>query len=60
VITETIFAWPGVGRLLVEAIFGRDYATVQVAVFFVSAGIVTVNILVDLIYAWLDPRVRIA
>jgi peptide/nickel transport system permease protein len=60
VITETIFAWPGVGRLMVEAIFGRDYATVQVTVFFLAAAIVAINVFVDVMYAWLDPRVRVA
>jgi peptide/nickel transport system permease protein len=59
VITESIFAWPGVGRLLVESVFARDYAVVQTVVFFASAIIVVLNILVDLTYAWLDPRIRL-
>lgn len=60
VVTETIFAWPGIGRLLVESIFARDYAVVQTVVFFAAMVIVVVNILVDLTYAWLDPRIRVA
>jgi peptide/nickel transport system permease protein len=60
VVTETIFAWPGVGRLLVDSIFVRDYTVVQAVVFFSAAFIVTINILVDVTYAWLDPRIRIA
>lgn len=59
VVTETIFAWPGVGRLLVESIFVRDYAVVQTVVFFAAASVVAINILVDVTYAWLDPRVRL-
>jgi peptide/nickel transport system permease protein len=59
VVTESIFAWPGIGRLLVESIFARDYTVIQTVVFFSAAIIVLVNIGVDLCYAWLDPRVRL-
>ena len=59
VVTETIFAWPGIGRLLVESILARDYAVVQAVVFFAAMVIVVVNMLVDLMYAWLDPRIRL-
>ncbi len=59
VITETIFAWPGVGRLSVQAIYNRDYPVVQAAVFLLAATFVIVNLLVDLIYTYLDPRIRI-
>jgi peptide/nickel transport system permease protein len=58
VITETIFAWPGVGRLSVQAIFNRDYPVVQAAVFILASTFVVVNFLVDLAYTWLDPRIR--
>jgi len=58
VVTETIFAWPGIGRLVVEAIFNRDYPVVQGVVLVVSLIFVAVNLLVDLAYAVLDPRVR--
>lgn len=57
-VTEQIFSWPGIGLLLVETILLRDYAVVQTVVFFSALIIVGVNILVDLTYAWLDPRVR--
>jgi peptide/nickel transport system permease protein len=60
VITESIFAWPGIGRLLVESVFARDYTVVQTVVFFSAAIIVVLNIVVDLTYAWLDPRIRLA
>ena len=59
VVTETIFAWPGVGRLLVESLLVRDYPTTQAIVFFVASLILFVNIFVDITYAWLDPRIRI-
>jgi peptide/nickel transport system permease protein len=58
VITETIFAWPGVGRLLVEAIESRDYPLVQGCVLSVSLCYVAANILADFAYAVIDPRVR--
>jgi peptide/nickel transport system permease protein len=58
VVTETIFAWPGIGRLVVEAIFNRDFPVVQGVVLVVSLIFVAVNLLVDLTYAALDPRIR--
>jgi peptide/nickel transport system permease protein len=59
VITETIFAWPGVGRLSVQAIYNRDYPVVQAAVFLLATTFVLVNLLVDVIYLYLDPRIRL-
>ena len=59
VITETIFAWPGVGRLSVQAIANRDYPVVQAAVFLLATTFVVVNLLVDIIYTYLDPRIRL-
>jgi peptide/nickel transport system permease protein len=59
VITETIFAWPGVGRLSVQAIANRDYPVVQAAVFLLATTFVVVNLLVDLVYTYLDPRIRL-
>jgi ABC-type dipeptide/oligopeptide/nickel transport system permease component len=59
VITETIFAWPGVGRLSVQAIYNRDYPVVQAAVFLLASTFVLVNLLVDLVYTYLDPRIRL-
>ena len=58
VITETIFAWPGVGRLSVQAIFNRDYPVVQAAVFLLASTFVFLNFIVDVAYTWLDPRIR--
>jgi len=59
VITETVFAWPGVGSLLVEAIQRRDFPVVQGCVLLISTTYVVVNAGTDLAYAWLDPRVRV-
>jgi peptide/nickel transport system permease protein len=59
VVTETVFAGPGVGRLTVDAIFQRDFPVVQTAVILVAAMVVGVNLAVDLLYAWIDPRVRL-
>ncbi|MCH8039972.1 MAG: ABC transporter permease [Nitrospinae bacterium] len=59
IITETVFSWPGIGLLVVEAIQRRDYPVVQATVLFISLSYVLVNLLTDLLYAWIDPRVRI-
>ena len=58
VIVETIFAWPGVGRTIVEAIFNRDFAVVQAGTFMISVVFVITNLVVDLLYGVLDPRIR--
>ena len=58
IITETIFAWPGVGRLLIQAISFRDYPLVQGCILFIAATYVAMNLIVDLLYGWLDPRIR--
>ena len=58
IITETIFSWPGVGRLLIQAINFRDYPLVQGCILFISVTYVAMNLIVDLTYAWLDPRIR--
>jgi peptide/nickel transport system permease protein len=58
VVTETVFAWPGVGRLAVQAILTRDYPLVQAIVFVVATALVLVNLTVDLLYGLLDPRIR--
>ena len=58
IITETIFAWPGVGRLLIQAINFRDYPLVQGCVLLIATTYVSMNLLVDVAYAWLDPRIR--
>jgi ABC-type dipeptide/oligopeptide/nickel transport system permease component len=59
VITETIFAWPGLGRLTVQALLNRDFPVVMAAVSFTSIVYTLMNLLVDLLYGWLDPRVRV-
>ena len=59
VVTENVFAWPGVGRLLTSAVGDRDLAVVQGIVVLVAMTMVTANLLVDLAYGWLDPRVRV-
>lgn len=59
IITETIFAWPGVGRLLIQAINFRDYPLVQGCILFIAVTYVGMNLVVDLVYAWLDPRIRL-
>ncbi|MBT7151408.1 MAG: ABC transporter permease [Deltaproteobacteria bacterium] len=58
VITESIFNWPGIGRLSVEAIFARDYPVVQTIVLIASSLFVFMNLLVDVLYAFIDPRIR--
>jgi peptide/nickel transport system permease protein len=58
VITETIFSWPGIGRLTVQAIEARDYPLVQGCILFIALCTVTVNLLTDLLYFRLDPRIR--
>ena len=60
VVVETIFALPGMGRLTVEAILYRDYPVVQTNLMLVAGTLVTLNLIVDLTYAWLDPRIRYA
>jgi peptide/nickel transport system permease protein len=60
VITETVFSWPGIGKLTVDAIFARDYPVVQGAVLLTAALFVLINLLTDLIYTVLDPRVRLS
>ncbi|MGQ9557483.1 MAG: nickel ABC transporter permease [Desulfurispora sp.] len=58
VIVEMVFAWPGVGRLAVEAIFNRDYPVIQGYALMMAVIFVLLNTLVDLLYSWLDPRIR--
>jgi len=58
VLTEIVFAWPGIGRLLVEAILSRDYPVVQGVVLMVATMFIFVNLIVDILYSYLDPRIR--
>jgi len=57
VVTETVFTWPGVGRLAIESIFDRDYTVVQGIVLLAAFSYMAANLAVDLAYAWLDPRI---
>ena len=58
IITETIFAWPGVGRWLFLAVQARDFQAVQGGVLLLATVFVLANLLADVLYAWLDPRIR--
>ena len=58
IVTETVFAWPGVGRLLVGAVSSRDLAIVQAILLMVAATMVVANLVVDIVYGWIDPRMR--
>jgi ABC-type dipeptide/oligopeptide/nickel transport system permease component len=58
VITETIFAWPGVGRLLIQSINFRDYPLVQGCILLIAVTYVGTNLVTDLMYGFLDPRIR--
>lgn len=60
IITETVFAWPGVGRLLVSAVHGRDLALVQAVLLMTVLTMVAANLIVDMLYGWIDPRIRSA
>jgi peptide/nickel transport system permease protein len=60
IITETVFAWPGVGRLAVQAVFERDFPVVEAVVLIAATIFVVLNLVVDLLYAVLDPRIRYA
>jgi ABC-type dipeptide/oligopeptide/nickel transport system permease component len=58
VITETVFNWPGVGRLVVDAIFSRDFPVAQMCLLISSALYISTNLIIDIIYAYIDPRIR--
>jgi len=58
VITEYVFALPGVGRLVVDAVFARDYPLVQGVVLLIAVAFILSNLAVDVVYGWLDPRIR--
>jgi ABC-type dipeptide/oligopeptide/nickel transport system permease component len=60
VVVETVFSWPGVGTAAVTAIGARDYALVQAVVLVVSLFFVAVNLMIDLLYAYIDPRIHYA
>src|SRR5437879_3305393 len=58
VVTETVFAWPGIGRLAIQSIYNRDYPVVQCAVFLSATVVIVINLAIDVLYGLLDPRVR--
>jgi ABC-type dipeptide/oligopeptide/nickel transport system permease component len=60
VLTETIFAWPGIGKLLVDAVVQRDIPVVQAVIMLTATFFVLINLIVDLLYGFLDPRVRLS
>ncbi len=59
IITEQIFQWDGVGQLLVNAIYSRDFPVIQTSVLIIAVSFVLINLIVDIMYTWLDPRVRL-
>ncbi|VAW75736.1 ABC transporter, permease protein 1 (cluster 5, nickel/peptides/opines) [hydrothermal vent metagenome] len=59
VITETVFSWPGLGKLTIDSIASRDYPVTQTCILLISIFYVLVNIMTDLVYAWIDPRIRV-
>jgi ABC-type dipeptide/oligopeptide/nickel transport system permease component len=58
VLTESVFVYPGIGRLLVESIKRRDFPVVQVCILYIATMFIIVNMIVDLLYSWLDPKIR--
>lgn len=58
VVVETVFAWPGLGSLLVGSILGRDYSVVQAVMLMLVVAFILINLIADLLYARLDPRIR--
>jgi ABC-type dipeptide/oligopeptide/nickel transport system permease component len=58
VVTETVFAWPGVGRLMMKAVINRDFPIIQGVVIILSVMYITANLIVDILYAWLNPKIR--
>jgi peptide/nickel transport system permease protein len=59
IVVETVFAWPGLGRLAYEGIAGRDFPVIQAVVLVTAVIVVSVNLVVDMLYAWIDPRIRL-
>jgi peptide/nickel transport system permease protein len=58
-VTETIFSWPGMGKLIFDAVMGNDFNLALVALLFATTLVLTANLLADICYAWLDPRIVI-
>jgi peptide/nickel transport system permease protein len=60
VVTETVFAWPGMGTLLVDSVYRRDYSVLMAILMVGSVAVVVSNLAADVLYGWLDPRVRVS
>jgi len=60
IVTETVFAWPGVGRLTYEAVIFRDFPLLQAVIIMKAVLILSINLFVDILYAYVDPRIRLA
>ncbi len=60
IVTETVFAWPGIGRLTYEAVIFRDYPLLQAVIIMDAILILFINLVVDILYAYIDPRIRLA
>jgi dipeptide transport system permease protein len=58
ILTETIFSWPGIGKWMVDSVFRRDYAVIQGGLLLIAAIIMVVNLVVDLLYGLINPRIR--
>ena len=58
IVTETVFSWPGLGRFLVQAVYGRDFPVVQATVLLITVAVVAINLIVDLVYGLVDPRIQ--
>ena len=60
IVVENVFAWNGIGRLAIEAVFARDYPVIQGFILVFATVVVLVSVIIDVLYAWLDPRIRYA
>ena len=58
IVVENVFAWNGIGRLAIEAVFARDYPVIQGFILVFATVVVLVSVVIDVLYAWLDPRIR--
>ena len=59
ILTETIFAWPGIGLWILNGVYARDFNAVQGGTMFIATVFVTINLVVDILYAWVNPRIKV-
>jgi ABC-type dipeptide/oligopeptide/nickel transport system permease component len=59
VVIESVFAWPGIGLIILDGIFTKDFPIVQGGILILSFGFIVVNLVVDILYKWLDPRIKL-